>query len=247
MALSVDLNADMGEGIGNDAALLDLVTSANIACGFHAGSPDVMAATIAQATERGVGLGAHPGFDDRANFGRTRMTLSDQELSNLVAYQVGAAKALAEAAGGKLHHLKLHGAMANMAAEDAHMAEVCYRAALGVQPDLVIMVIAATQQQVAATALGVPFAAEIFADRAYNDDATLVDRSLPGAVLHDPAGISQRILTMLGEGAIVAESGTRIPCQIDTICLHGDTAEAVEIAASLRQNLSQAGVVIKRF
>ena len=247
MALSVDLNADMGEGIGNDAALLDLVTSANIACGFHAGGPDVMAETIAQAIERGVGLGAHPGFDDRANFGRTRMTLSDQELANLVAYQVGAAKALAEAAGGKLHHLKLHGAMANMAAEDAHMAEVCYRAALGVQSDLVIMVIAATQQQVAATALGVPFAAEIFADRAYNDDATLVDRSLPGAVLHDPADISQRILTMLSEGAIVAESGTRIPCQIDTICLHGDTAEAVEIAASLRQNLSQAGVVIKRF
>ncbi|MCB2115354.1 MAG: LamB/YcsF family protein [Rhodobacteraceae bacterium] len=238
----VDLNADMGEGAGNDAALLQIVTSANVACGFHAGDPDVMARTMRLAVENGVGLGAHPGFPDLEGFGRKRIDLPPDRLANLIRYQVGAAAAMAGAAGGRLRHLKLHGALANMAAEDEAMARTCYEAALGVQPDLVIMVLAATAQERAAKVLGCAVAHEIFADRAYEDDATLVDRRNPGAVIHDPARAAARMVEMVNEGAIIAESGNRIPTRIDTICLHGDTPEAVEIARAVRAALEGVGV-----
>ena len=246
MALRVDLNADMGEGIGHDAALLSIVTSANVACGFHAGSLTTMRDTMAEALRSGVSLGAHPGFDDKANFGRTRMRLSAEELGALTAYQLGAAIGVAKSLGGRVRHLKLHGALANMASEEPEIARACYEAALKVQPDIVLMVIAATAQEAVARELGADWAGEIFADRAYNDDATLVDRSQEGAVLHDPALITERILRMLDEGAIIAQSGKRIPCKIDTICLHGDTKEAVEIAASLRVGLTAQGVSLAR-
>lgn len=247
----VDLNSDMGEGfgpwtMGDDAALLDVITSANIACGFHAGDPDVMAKTMRQAIDKGVGIGAHPGFDDLRGFGRRRLTRTHDELANLVAYQLGAAQAMARAVGGAVRHLKLHGALANMCAEDRDMARVCYRAALDVDPDIVVMVLAATEQQRAMEELGGNWAGEIFADRAYNDDATLVDRSLPGAVLHDAATAAPRILNMLREDAIIAESGKRIPARIDTICLHSDTPEAVEMARELRRLLTEAGVTLRK-
>ncbi|RID92800.1 LamB/YcsF family protein [Gemmobacter lutimaris] len=249
--LKVDLNSDIGEGfgpwkMGDDAALMEVISSANIACGFHAGDPDVMAATMALAQRHGVGIGAHPGFADLQGFGRRRLALSAAEVANLVTYQLGAAQALARAAGGRVRHLKLHGALSNMASEDATLARVCFEAALKVQPDLVIMVLAATAMEQAARDLGCAWAGEIFADRAYADDATLVDRREPGAVLHDPAVISGRILTMLREGAIIADSGKRIPCRIDTICLHGDTAGALSIARGLRRDLEAAGVQIAR-
>ncbi|WBL31766.1 LamB/YcsF family protein [Sinirhodobacter sp. HNIBRBA609] len=243
--MKVDLNADMGEGSGSDAELLEVITSANICCGLHAGSAGLMAQTLRAAAAASVGLGAHPGFDDRANFGRTRMQLSATELTDLIAYQTGAAQAAAQANGLKLCHFKLHGALANMASEDAEMAETCYRAALAVQPDLVLMVLAATAQEQAARALTQQIAAEIFADRAYNPDATLVDRSLPGAVLHDPEFAAERILSMLREGAIIAENGHRIPSRIDTVCLHGDTPEAVAMARALRARLESAGVTLR--
>ena len=190
MAKTVDLNADMGESfgpwvMGNDAAVLDIVTSANIACGFHAGDADVMARTFRMALEKGVGVGAHPGFADVQGFGRRRISLSSEELANLVTYQLGAAQAMARAAGGELRHLKLHGALANMASEDIEMARTCYASAEKVQPGIVIMTLAGTAQEAAAEALGLNRAGEIFADRAYNDDATLVDRKLPGAVIHE--------------------------------------------------------------
>ena len=185
MVQTVDLNSDMGEGfgpwtMGDDAALLDVITSANIACGLHAGDPDVMAQTMTLAIDKGVGIGAHPGFDDLRGFGRRRLPRSETELANLVTYQLGAAQAMARAAGGTLRHLKLHGALANMCSEDIAMARCCYRAALAVDPDIVVMVIAATAQQQAMEELGGNWAGEIFADRAYNDDATLVDRSQAG-------------------------------------------------------------------
>lgn len=245
----VDLNADMGEGfgpwpMGDDAALLNIVTSANVACGFHAGDPDVMARTMRLAVERGVGIGAHPGFPDLQGFGRRRMEVPNATLANMVRYQVGAATAMAASVGGRLRHLKLHGALANMAAEDEAMARVCYEAALQVQPDLVVMVLAATAQERAATALGCAVAREIFADRAYEDDATLVDRGKPGAVIHDPARAAARMVAMVREGAIIAESGRHIPAKIDTICLHGDTAEAVAIARAVRSALERAGVTV---
>lgn len=251
MVTKVDLNSDMGEGfgpwtMGDDAALLDVITSANIACGFHAGDPDVMARTMEMAIEKGVGLGAHPGFDDLRGFGRRRLNRSHDELTSLVAYQLGAAQAMARAKGGELRHLKLHGALANMCAEDEAMARACYSAALAVEPDIVVMVLAGTAQQRAMEELGGNWAGEIFADRAYNDDATLVDRALPGAVLHDAAAAAPRILNMLREDAIIAESGKRIPAKIDTICLHSDTPEAVEMARELRRLLAEAGITLQK-
>lgn len=252
MAKSVDLNADMGESfgpwvMGQDSALLDVITSANIACGFHAGDPDVMAATMRMAQDKGVGIGAHPGFQDLQGFGRRRIKLPDDSLANLVRYQVAASVGMARAQGGSVRHVKLHGAMGNMTSEDEHMARVCYEAALSVAPDAIIMVLAGTAQERAVRSLGCAWAGEIFADRAYNDDATLVDRSLPGAVIHDPDVAGPRITQMVQEGAIITESGKRIETNIDTICLHGDTPTAVEIAKSVRATLEAAGITVEKF
>ncbi|MBK5933943.1 UPF0271 protein [Rhodovulum imhoffii] len=252
MTQTVDLNADMGESygawtMGDDAALLNIVTSANVACGFHAGDWNVMAATMRAAVANGVGIGAHPGFPDLHGFGRQRMNMPLASLQNLVRYQIGAAQAMAMAAGGRIRHVKLHGALANMASEDQELATACYRAALSVAPDIVLMVLAGTAQQRAAQALGAPTACEIFADRAYNDDASLVDRSRPGAVIHDPGLAGQRVSRMVREGAIITESGNRVPTRIDTICLHGDTPAAVRIAAEVRRCLKADGVELALF
>ncbi|WP_353472805.1 LamB/YcsF family protein [Salipiger sp. H15] len=249
---SVDLNADMGESfgpwvMGQDAALLEVITSANIACGFHASDPDVMAATMKLAVAKGTGIGAHPGFPDLQGFGRRRMDLSKASLRNLAAYQLGAAQAMAAMAGGAVRHLKLHGALANMCAEDKAMAMAAYEGALSVDPGIIVMVLAATQQQAAVEELGCRWAGEIFADRAYNDDATLVDRSLPGAVIHDPALAAERMVKMVQAGAIITESGRHIPAAVDTICLHGDGKTALEIARSVRAALEGAGVTLAVF
>ncbi|PYF12913.1 UPF0271 protein [Rhodobacter viridis] len=243
--MKLDLNSDMGEGAGADEALLDVVTSANICCGLHAGGPLEMARVMALAAAKGVGIGVHPGFDDRANFGRTRMRLSKPELVDLITWQTGAMAAVAQAKGLKLRHFKLHGALSNITSEDADLARTCYAAALSVVPDLKLMVLSETAQEAAARDLNVDWAGEIFADRAYNDDATLVDRSLPGAVLHDAEDAAARILNMLRAGAIIAASGHRIPARIDTVCLHGDTPEALEMARLLRSKLQAEGVVLQ--
>ncbi|MFD3191738.1 LamB/YcsF family protein [Sedimentitalea sp. HM32M-2] len=252
MTETVDLNADMGESygpwvMGDDAGLLQTVTSANIACGFHAGDWDVMADTMRAAVRHGVGIGAHPGFADLQGFGRRRMTVSPESLGNMIRYQLGAAQAMARATGGAVRHLKLHGALANMAAEDRGLARDCYSAALSVAPDIIIMVLAGTAQQAAVTELGCKAACEIFADRAYNDDATLVDRGLPGAVIHDPEIASRRVVAMVRAGAIIAESGKHIPTRIDTICLHGDTPKALSIAQQSRAALQSAGISLAQF
>ncbi len=252
MSKRVDLNADMGESfgpwvMGRDADLLDVVTSANIACGFHAGDPDVMAATMRLALAKGVNLGAHPGFDDLRGFGRRRIDMAPLSLANAIRYQLGAAQAMARVAGGKLRHLKLHGALANMASEDQALARLCYEAALEVQPDIVVMVLAATAMEEVVRDLGCAWVGEIFADRAYNDDATLVDRKLPGAVIHDAQYAARRIVDMVEAGAIISVGGRRIPTRIDTICLHGDTPEAVEIGRAVRQALEVAGVKVAGF
>ncbi|MCK0149054.1 LamB/YcsF family protein [Marivita sp. S6314] len=250
--MHVDLNADMGESfgpwpMGSDADLLQVITSANVACGFHAGDWDVMAQTMALAVKNDVGIGAHPGFPDLQGFGRRRMQLGHDSLRNLVRYQLGAAQAMAASVGGTVRHLKLHGALANMASEDQAMATACYEGALSVDPDIIIMVLAATAQQSAVEALGCTWAGEIFADRAYNDDATLVDRSLPGAVIHDADVAGRRMVGMVKAGAIITESGKHIPAAVDTICLHGDGATAVQIARTVRTSLADAGVSLKQF
>lgn len=245
--MRVDLNADLGEGAGADAALCTVITSANICCGLHAGSAQETARVMRIAAARGVGLGAHPGFDDRAHFGRTRIALDETAITDLIAYQTGAAMALARANGLELRHFKLHGALANMAAENAALAEACFRAALQVAPDLRLMVPAATAQQAAAKTLDAPWAGEIYADRAYNPDATLVDRAKPGAVIEEAATAAARILEMLRARAIIATNGHRTPARIDTICLHGDSLDALKMARSLRAHLEAAGVVLARF
>ena len=252
MTLSVDLNADLGESfgpwpMGSDEALLEVISSANIACGVHAGDWDVMAQTMARAVRSGVGIGAHPGFPDLQGFGRREMQMPLPSAANLVRWQLGAAQAMARAAGGEVRHLKLHGALANMAARDEALATACFEGALSVAPDLILVVLAGTAQQAAAARLGAGVACEIFADRAYNPDATLVDRRLPGAVIHDPALAADRVLRMVRAGAILLEDGTPIPARIDTICLHGDTPGAVEIARAVRAALTGAGVAVARF
>ena len=252
MSLSVDLNADMGESfgawsMGDDAALLDIVTSANVACGFHAGDPDVMARTMGAAHHRGVGIGAHPGFADLEGFGRRRMQVPVASLQNSIRYQLAAAMGMARSVGGEVRHLKLHGALSNMCSEDEDLARACYEAALSVAPEIIIMVLAATPMQRAVEALGCAWAGEIFADRAYNDDSTLVDRRQPGAMIHDPAIAGPRIAQMVKDGAIITESGKRIETRIDTICVHGDTPEAVALARSVRDSLEGAGIQLRQF
>ena len=252
MIKQIDLNADMGESfgpwpMGADAALLKIITSANIACGFHAGDPDVMAQAMAQAVENCVGIGAHPGLPDLQGFGRRRIQIAPAEARNLVAYQLGAAQAMARAAGGQVRHLKLHGALANMAAEDEALARACYEGALAVDPDIILVVITGTKQDTAARGLSARMASEIFADRGYREDGLLMDRRLPGAVIHDADAVCTRILAMLEAGAIITAQGTHLPVQIDTICLHGDTPQAVTLAQSLRRALEDAGVTLRRF
>lgn len=252
MTLTVDLNADMGESfgpwpMGNDAALLNIVTSANVACGFHAGDADTMAQTMALAQAAKVNIGAHPGFADLHGFGRRRMNLSSQELENLVIYQLGAARSMAAAQGASLRHLKLHGALANMCSEDEDMAMTCYRAALRVMPDITIMAMAATAQERAVRALGCDWVGEIFSDRAYEEDGRLVDRKKPGAVIHDANLAAERVVQMVNEQAIITAQGSRIPTKVDTVCLHGDGETAVQIATALRRDLETAGVEIRPF
>ncbi len=252
MTRTVDLNADMGESfgpwvMGRDAEILEVVTSANVACGLHAGDWDVMASTMASAVARNVGIGAHPGFPDLQGFGRRNMHLPLKSLAHLVQYQVGAAQAMARASGATVRHLKLHGAMANMAAANKDMALACYEAALTVAPEIIIMVMAGTRQQAAAEELGCLTACEIFADRAYNADASLVNRALEGAVIHDPTVAADRVVRMVSDGAIHAGDGTRIPTRIDTICLHGDTPTALDIARAVRAGLEGAGISLRTF
>lgn len=248
----VDLNADLGESfgpwpMGADAALMQVITSANIACGFHAGDPDHMLSAMRAAVANGVGIGAHPGLPDLQGFGRRRMQISATEARNLTAYQLGAAQGMARLAGGHVRHLKLHGALANMAAEEEALARACYEGALALDPDIILVVIAGTAQARAAASLGARCAQEIFADRAYTEDGLLMDRRLPGAVLHDLDLVCDRILAMLKAGAIITAQGTHLPAQIDTICLHGDTAGAVALAQALRGAIMAAGITVQTF
>ncbi len=252
MTLSVDLNADMGESfgpwpMGSDDALLEVISSANIACGLHAGDWDVMDATMRLAADRGVGIGAHPGLPDLQGFGRREMQVSPASAARLVRYQLGAAQAMAVAAGGRVRHLKLHGALANMASRDEGLAHACFEGALAADPDLIIMVLAGTAQERAARALNARIACEIFADRGYNDDATLITRGQPGAMVHDPAVAAPRIVQMVQDGAIISASGKRIPTRIDTICLHGDNPDAVRLAQAVRGTLAEAGIQVHQF
>jgi UPF0271 protein len=252
MMRSVDLNCDCGESfgayrMGDDEAMLDIVTSANVACGFHAGDPDIMAETFRLAKQKGVSVGAHPSFPDLQGFGRRRLPYTNAEIERIVAYQIGAAQALAAYAGHKLTHVKAHGALSNMACEDTMIALAIARAAKAVDPNLVFLAIAGTQLEQAGEKENLAVAREIFADRAYTDDGLLVSRIIEGAVIHNAESAAARVLEMISENAVIAMSGKRIPVGIDSICVHGDTPDAVRIARSVRDRLQAAGFQLKSF
>jgi UPF0271 protein len=244
MNLVVDLNSDLGEGAGHDNEILDLVSSANIACGFHAGDPASIFATIQAALERGVSLGAHPSFPDRENFGRTEMTMPPAALYSTVAYQIGGFQALARAAGGRMNHVKAHGALYNMAARDRALAEVIANAVVALDPKLILFAPAGTHLDFAATEIGLTTASEVFADRNYLGNGLLVPRSDARAFVHDPNEAADRIIRMLIEGKVRGVDGTDVPISVNTICVHGDNPQAVEFVRKLRERLELEDVVI---
>jgi 5-oxoprolinase (ATP-hydrolysing) subunit A len=250
--LVVDLNSDMGEGfgaykIGDDAAMLAIVSSANVACGMHGGDPEVMAETFGKARENGVSVGAHPGYPDLWGFGRRNIPFSMGETERLIAYQIGAAEAMAAYGGHRISYVKLHGALGNLGQQNRDVALAACRAIKAVNPKLICLTIALGEQTKLAGDFGLETRSEIFADRAYTDEGFLVDRALEGAVLHDPEIIARRILGMLEKGAIETVTGKWLRTDIHSICVHSDTPSAVAIARILRERLEEAGVVIRPF
>lgn len=250
MKRSIDLNADLGEGfgaydMGDDAAMLEIITSANVACGFHAGDPQIMDRTVRMALDNGVAIGAHPGFNDLWGFGRRPIHGdSAEEISNMLIYQMGALQGFVQARGARLSHVKVHGALANMASVDRALADAYCQAVKRFNGELNVTAIVATELEHAAVAAGLRPLREIYADRAYNDDATLRSRKLPGAVIHDAGEACERVLQMLEEGAVISTNGIRIPVEIDTICVHGDNAESVATAGRLRDALERQGYTL---
>jgi UPF0271 protein len=241
-ALSVDLNADLGEGAPDDAELLALVSSANIACGWHAGDARLMQATVSAAFARGVAIGAHPSYPDRENFGRSEMQLAPADVRADLIYQIGALQALVHAAGGRLHHVKPHGALYNQAARDPALADAIATAVREVDPALAVYGLAGGELLRAAERAGLRAVAEVFADRGYRADGSLVPRSQPGALIDDADEAVTRTLRMVREGVVVAVTGETVPLQAQTICLHGDGPHALSFARALRAALNQAGV-----
>ncbi|MCZ0735197.1 LamB/YcsF family protein [Phreatobacter sp. AB_2022a] len=250
---SVDLNSDMGEGfgpwqMGDDAAMLDIVTSANVACGWHAGDPIIMHRTAEIAKAKGVSIGAHPGFGDLWGFGR-RVIRGDSmaELEKQVAYQIGAMQALAAMAGHKVTHVKAHGALGNMSNDDEDIALAIGRAIKGVDASLVYVVMPGLPTERVAERLGLAMAREVFADRTYDDNGNLTSRKKDGAVIHDAALAAERVLRMVEDQEVVTVTGKVLKVVIDTICVHGDNPAAVAMARTVRQRLEAAGIAVKPF
>ena len=250
--MPIDLNSDLGEGygpwtMGDDAAMLDIVSSANIACGFHAGDPAGLLSVLRQAAARGVAVGAHVSYPDRVGFGRRNMDVAPDDLTADVIYQIGALQGLARAAGTRVTYVKPHGALYNTIAEDARQADAVIAGVKAVDPSLVLMGLAGAPVLDRARAAGLSVVAEAFADRAYTAAGALVSRKQPGAVLHDPDLIAARMLRLATEGVLEAEDGSTLRLQADSICVHGDSPGAVAIAARVRDALIAGGVTIAPF
>lgn len=253
MARTLDLNCDMGESfgaytVGDDAAMLEVITTANIACGFHAGDPSVMRRTIRQAKERGVTVGAHPSFADFYGFGRRRI-LGDrpEDLEAQLIYQIAAIQGMAAAEGHPITHVKTHGALGNMAAEDPDLAALCARAVRTVDPSLVYISLPYSETYAAAEKAGLRVACEVFADRTYTDAGALTPRSVEGAVIHDSEQSLEQVLEMVLNGVIPTTGGRKLPVEPATLCVHGDTPGAVALARRLRDALIGNGVTIAPF
>ncbi|WP_282603810.1 5-oxoprolinase subunit PxpA [Paracoccus sp. PARArs4] len=249
---TIDLNSDLGEGygawsMGDDAAMLDIVSSANIACGFHAGDPASLLAVLRMAAERGVSVGAHVSYPDRVGFGRRAMDVAPDDLTADVIYQIGALQGLARAAGTRVAYVKPHGALYNTIASDARQGDAVIAGILAVDPSLVLMGLAGAPILTRARDAGLATVAEAFADRAYTPGGALVSRRDPGAVLHDPEIVAARMLHLARTGTIQAIDGSMLDLQADSICVHGDSPGAVAMAARIRDLLLAEGVTIAPF
>jgi len=243
--MKVDLNCDMGEGFGNDAELLSVVSSANIACGFHAGDPETMRRTAEIAVEKGVAIGAHPGYPDRENFGRIEMSLSAREISDLITEQIGIMRDVAVAAGGALNHVKPHGALYNQAARDHELAAAIAEAVAAFDPQLVLFGLSGSVSITEAHRLGLRAASEVFADRTYRNDGSLTPRTDPNALIsHEQRSIVQA-MQMVRDQAVTATDGTLVKVTAETICLHGDGENALRFANVIRTTLERNGVRVR--
>jgi 5-oxoprolinase (ATP-hydrolysing) subunit A len=249
MGMAVDLNSDVGESfgawtLGDDGHVLDHITSANVACGFHAGDPQVMLATVRAAHHRSVAVGAHPGYPDLVGFGRRAMTCTPDEVYAFCLYQIGALAALCRAEGVPLCHVKAHGALYNQASRDPDLARALAQATRDAAPGLILLGLPRSQHESAARETDVPFAAEAFADRAYRADGSLVARAQEGSVLHDPEAIAKRVVRMATEGTVVTAQGDVVTIRADSICVHGDNPAACRILETVRRALDEAGLHI---
>lgn len=244
--MEIDLNSDVGEGfgpwrMGDDLALMDVITSANIACGYHAGDPVIMDRTVRWALERGIDIGAHVGFPDLMGFGRRQIDANPLELANYVVYQLGALAGIAKAAGHWMTHMSFHGALGNMAAADIHLAEPLVRAVADFDPGLIISVSTGTAIERAADRLGLRVATTFLADRAYDDAGALVSRKLPGAVIGDEQEVMKRVMQVLQDRSVPSITGKTLPMRVQSILLHGDTPGAVDLARAVRRAIEQGG------
>ena len=248
MKVRIDVNCDLGESygrfkVGYDAEIMPFITSANVACGFHGGDPNVMAETVGLARKNGVAVGAHPGYPDLMGFGRREMELSKEEVKNIVVYQVGALKAFTKAAGVKLQHIKPHGALYNAVAINEDYSEAVIEALRAIDPELILFAPANSGLAKMVVEAGLRVAYEVFADRAYNSDGTLVSRGLQGSVIEDPELVAERAVKMVKERKVVAVDGRTVEFDgVHTICVHGDTLNAVELAKSLRNAFASARI-----
>jgi UPF0271 protein len=248
----VDLNSDLGEGyghwaLGDDAALLEVVTSANVACGFHAGDPATIDRTVRTAAELGVAIGAQVAYPDLVGFGRREIDVPPDDLTADVLYQIGALEAFARAAGSRVRYVKPHGALYNRIARDPVQAAAVVEAIRRYDPDLPLLTLPGSVAMAAAAAAGVPAVAEGFADRAYTGEGRLVSRREPGAVLHDPGRVAARALRMATEGRVETVDGGEVAVAVRSLCVHGDTPGAVELARAVRAALEEAGVALEAF
>jgi len=246
----VDLNCDMGESfgaytMGNDLAILDYVNSANIACGFHAGDPPTIHKTVEVALAKGVAVGAHPGLPDLQGFGRRTMAVSPSEAYDMVIYQIGAVAAFAQAFGGRLSHVKAHGALYTMAAKDRKLADAIAQAVHDFDAQLILFALAGSAMIDAAEAIGLRAAGEVFADRTYQDDGSLTPRSQPNAMIEDEDASIEQVKRMVTEGVVRSVSGKDVRVRADTLCIHGDQPHALAFAKRIRGDLTRAGVEVK--
>lgn len=244
--MKISLNADLGESygpytIGADAALMEIVTTANVACGAHGGDPLVMAATVAAARAQGVSIGAHPGYADLHGFGRRRMALAPEEIRALVLFQLGALEGMARAGGHRMSHVKPHGALNNQACADRALADSIARAVHEFDPQLILLAPVLSELATAGAAAGLTVALEVFADRSYEEDGQLTSRSEPGSVLRDASAAKDHVLAMIERGGIVSRAGSFIETEFHSICVHGDEPSAVKVAAAVRGALDAAG------